>query len=207
MQDCESNFSDAMGTIDSLCVYCGSSPGRRSEYVEGAQSLARLLAGEGIELVYGGASVGVMGVLADAVLTEGGDVIGIIPEDLVEEEVAHEGLTELHVVDSMHDRKARMADFSDGFVALPGGLGTIEELFEVLTWAQLGFHQKPCGLLNVCGYYDQLSGFLDHAVSEQFLKEKHRSMLMIEEKPEQLLRRFQRYEAPQGGKWIPNESS
>lgn len=195
-----------MRTLNTLCVYCGSSPGRRPEYVEGAKHLARVLVAEDVGLVYGGASVGVMGVLADTMLADGGEVIGIIPEDLVDQEVAHNGLTALHVVDSMHDRKARMADLSDGFVALPGGLGTIEELFEVLTWAQLGLHRKPCGLLNVCGYYDQLSDFLDHTVSEQFVKEKHRSMLIVEEDPNRLLSRFKSYEAPHEGKWIGNES-
>lgn len=193
--------------VRQICVYCGSSPGKRPEYIEEAKKLAELLVREGIGLVYGGASVGIMGSLADTVLNNGGQVTGIIPEGLVSKEVAHNGLTDLQVVSSTHERKFAMAEQSDGFIALPGGLGTIEELFEVLTWSQLGFHQKPVGLLNVCGYYDHLSSFLDHAVSEEFVKQDHRHMLMVEENPQTLIEGFKNYEPPSVEKWIDREST
>lgn len=188
--------------IKRICVYCGSSRGRRMEYVEGAQKLARILVAHNIQLVYGGAQVGMMGIIADAVLEQGGQAIGVIPKNLVKKEVAHPGLTELHQVGSMHERKALMTELSDGFIALPGGLGTWEELFEILTWAQLGLHKKPSGVLNICGYYDPLIHFLNHAVAEKFVKERHRSMLLIEEDPVHLLARFQPYQAPSVKKWI-----
>nr|MDQ3828277.1 TIGR00730 family Rossman fold protein [Candidatus Tectomicrobia bacterium] len=156
-----------------LCVYCGSNPGSQPDYTEAARNLARVLVKRNIEVVYGGASVGIMGVLADAILAEGGHVIGIIPQALVDKEVAHRGLSDLRVVKSMHERKTLMAELSDGFIALPGGLGTLEELFEVLTWALLGLHQKPCGLLNIRDYYRSLIDFLDHAVAERFIKDVH----------------------------------
>jgi uncharacterized protein (TIGR00730 family) len=148
-----------------------------------------------------------MGVLADAVLSEGGKVYGIIPEELEEKEDAHDGLTELQVVRSMHERKSRMAELADGFVALPGGLGTLEELCEVLTWAQLGFHEKPCGLLNIAGYYDKLAAFFDHTVTEKFVKERDRALLIIENDPERLLERFEEYESPVEEKPAESESS
>lgn len=170
-----------------ICVFCGSSPGKQPEYIEVARKLAVALTKREIGLVYGGASVGIMGEIADAVLSSGGEVIGVIPQALVDKEVSHKGLSELKVVASMHERKAVMAQLSDGFIALPGGLGTLEELFEVLTWAQLGFHEKPCGLLNVNGYYDQLCFFLDHAVEEEFVKTSHRKMLLTGDSPEALL--------------------
>ncbi len=193
--------------MKNICVYCGSSSGKRPEYIESARQLAQELVARDLGLVYGGARVGVMAELANTVLAEGGEVIGVIPQSLVDKEVAHHGLTKLHIVDSMHDRKALMADLSDGFIALPGGLGTIEELFEALTWAQLGFHAKPCGLLNVCGYYDGLSAFLDHAVQEQFVKEVHRQMLLIEDDPGRLLGRFASYQAPHQDKWIGRQQT
>ena len=193
--------------MKNICVYCGSSPGKRPEYVESARQLARELVARDLGLVYGGARVGIMAEIANAVLAEGGEVIGVIPQSLVDKEVAHHGLTKLHTVDSMHDRKALMADLSDGFIALPGGLGTLEELFETLTWAQLGFHTKPCGLLNICGYYDGLSAFLDHAVQEQFVKHIHRQMLLIGDNPGFLLDRFARYQAPDQGKWIGRQQT
>jgi uncharacterized protein (TIGR00730 family) len=176
-----------------ICVYCGSSPGRNPRYREAAAGLGRNLSDRGLGLVYGGAGVGVMGAIADAVLACGGEAIGIIPESLAVKEL---------VVGSMHERKALMAEMSDGFVALPGGWGTIEEIFEVLTWAQLGFHDKPCGLLNVGGYYDGLFGFLEHAIEEQFVKPAHRQMLIMESDASRLLDRFEAYRAPKVRKWI-----
>ncbi|HET6591316.1 MAG TPA: TIGR00730 family Rossman fold protein [Xanthomonadales bacterium] len=185
-----------------ICVYCGSSPGRVPMYREAAAALGRALTARSLGLVYGGASIGVMGAIADAVLESGGEAIGIIPEALAVKEVAHQHLTRQHVVSSMHERKAMMAELSDGFIAMPGGWGTIEELFEILTWAQLGFHEKPCGLLNVHGYFDGLFAFLEHAVEEQFVKPEYRPMLIMEDSPEDLLERFDRYRAPQVRKWL-----
>lgn len=176
--------------MKTVCVYCGSSPGARPEYLDAATELGRLLACEGMRLVYGGACVGVMGRVADAVLEGGGQVIGVIPQGLMERDLAHQGLTQLHVVATMHERKAMMAELSDAFIALPGGIGTFEELFEILTWAQLGIHHKPCGLLNVAGYYDQLLAFLDHSVREGFLASEHRSLLQVDHGPKALLRRL-----------------
>jgi uncharacterized protein (TIGR00730 family) len=190
-----------------LCVYCGSNPGSQPDYTAAAKNLARALVERNIEVVYGGASVGIMGVLANAILAEGGHVIGIIPQTLVDKEVAHPGLSDLRVVKSMHERKTLMAELSDGFIALPGGLGTLEELFEVLTWALLGLHQKPCGLLNICDYYRSLIDFLDHAVAEKFIKDVHRAMLLVEEQPERLLERFERYQAPSVTKWFDRTSA
>lgn len=185
-----------------LCVYCGSSAGKKPGYAQAAQQLAEELVMRGIGLVYGGASIGVMGLLADAVLANQGEVVGIIPQALVDKEVSHTGLTDLKIVSSMHERKAMMADLSDGFIALPGGLGTLEELFEILTWAQLGFHHKPCGLLNIAGYYDGLTAFLDHAVDEQFVKPIHRSLLRVESCPVKLLDSFSICQPPVLEKWI-----
>ena len=179
-----------------ICVYCGSSPGVRPEYVRAARQLGQALVSRDIELVYGGGRVGVMGEIAHAVLEAGGEVIGVIPRGLVDKEVAFTDLSDLRVVPSMHERKALMVELSDGFIALPGGLGTFEELLEVLTWAQLSIHHKPCGLLNVCGYYTKLVGFLDHAVAEQFLQSQHRSMLVMDESPAALLDRFEAYQPP-----------
>lgn len=170
-----------------LCVYTGSRHGSRPEYHQAAETFGALLAREGVGLVYGGGRLGLMGVIADAALAAGGEVIGIIPQKLVDLEVAHTGLSELHVVDSMHERKARMADFSNGFVALPGGIGTMEELFEVWAWLHLGYHDKPCGLLNVAGFYDQLIVFLDRMVEEGFLRRDTRAMLFAEDDGERLL--------------------
>jgi uncharacterized protein (TIGR00730 family) len=188
--------------MKSGCVYCGSNPGRQPAYAEAARGLGAALVERGLGLVYGGASVGIMGVLADTVLQLGGHVTGVIPEALVQREVAHSRLAELRVTGSMHERKTLMADLADGFVALPGGIGTLEEVFEAWTWAQLGLHAKPCGLLNVTGYFDGLIAFLDHAVAERFVKEPHRSMLIVSDDPSLLLRRFETYEAPAVRKWI-----
>jgi predicted Rossmann-fold nucleotide-binding protein len=169
------------GSMKRLCVFCGSNVGRHPAYAEAAQDLARALVTRKIDLVYGGARVG---------------VIGVIPQGLVEQEVAHTGLPDLRVVASMHERKLAMAELSDGFIALPGGLGTLEELFEILTWAQLGLHRKPCGLLNIRGYYRRLIDFLDHAVAEQLLKAAYRALLLVEERPERLLDRFEGHRGP-----------
>ena len=190
-----------------LCVYCGSSSGRQPVYAQVARRLARAMVNRNIDLVYGGASVGIMGEIANAVLEEGGDVIGIIPKGLFRKEVAHTGVTELREVNSMHERKSLMADLSDGFIALPGGLGTLEEIFEIVTWSQLGMHRKPCGLLNVCHYYDKLIGFLNHAVTEQFIKEAHHSTILVDECPDELLEKFEVYEAPETVKWIDRKST
>src|SRR5512138_1376280 len=179
-----------------ICVFCGSSPGAYPEYIQAARQLGSVLASKKIGLVYGGAKVGMMGKIAEAVLEAGGEVIGVIPRGLVEKEVAFTGLADLRVVDSMHERKALMADLSDGFIALPGGLGTLEEFFEVVTWAQLGIHPKPCGLLNVGGYYNALMGFLDHMVAEKFVEAEHRSMILVDEDPGRLLRKFETYRPP-----------
>jgi uncharacterized protein (TIGR00730 family) len=191
-----------MHTIKNICVYCGSSPGRHENYAGAARILAESLVRRDIGLVYGGASVGIMGVVADHVLHLGGRVVGVIPEALVSKEVAHHHLTELHVTQSMHQRKTLMAELADGFIALPGGIGTLEEIFEIWTWAQLGLHHKPCGLLNVQGYYDPLHAFLDHTVAEQFVRPAVRSMLMVEDEPEALLQRFLDYRPPVVKKWV-----
>jgi uncharacterized protein (TIGR00730 family) len=185
-----------------ICVFSGSSPGHNPAYVECARALGALLAREGIGVVYGGANVGLMGALADAARTGGGEVIGVIPQRLVEREVAHTGLADLRVVGSMHERKALMADLSDAFIALPGGIGTLEELFEIWTWAQLGSHEKPCGLLNAHGFYDGLLSFLDHVVGEAFLRSVHRDMLLVADKPDAMLEALRAYRAPQVAKWI-----
>lgn len=188
--------------LKNICVYCGSSSGRSQIYTEQAELLARRLVERGIGLVYGGADVGIMGTLANAVLAAGGDVTGVIPEALKKKEIAHKNLTELKVTKSMHERKSLMADLSDGFIALPGGVGTLEEIFEMWTWAQLGFHAKPCGFLNVHGYYDHLSAFLDHTMKEEFIKPIHRRMLIVEKDSKALLDRFATYTAPVVDKWI-----
>jgi hypothetical protein len=186
----------------SVCVYCGSNAGARPAYAEAARRLGEELVARGLGLVYGGSSVGIMTVVADAVLERGGQVTGVIPEALVRKEIAHGGLTKLHVTSSMHERKTLMAELSDGFVALPGGIGTLEELFEAWTWAQLGLHGKPVGLLNVAGYFDGLVAFLDHAVREGFVREENRAMLVVSDDPAELLDRFESYRAPAVPKWI-----
>ena len=174
-----------------LCVFTGSYLGARPEYLAAAQALGRELAARGLELVYGGAHIGLMGALADTVLAENGRVVGVIPDRLVDREVAHHGLSELHVVGSMHERKAKMAELADGVIALPGGIGTLEELFEALTWRALNIHTKPCGLLNINHYYDLLLQFLQHTVDEKFLKAQYRALLLVEEHPGKLLDRLE----------------
>lgn len=188
--------------INRICVYCGSSPGNDPAYSRAARTLAQELCRQDITLVFGGGAVGIMGVVADAVLEGGGEVIGVIPESLAVKEVAHEHLSEMHVVASMHERKAMMSELADGFIALPGGWGTLEEMFEMLTWAQLGFHKKPCGLLNVEGYFDHLVAFLENAFQAQFVKELYRPLLMTSEQPSSLLEQFRVYQAPKVRKWV-----
>ena len=175
-------------SVKAVCVYCGSSRGADGAYVEAARSVGRLLAESGRTLVYGGGRVGLMGAVADAVLERGGRVIGIIPRSLLEKELAHQGLTDLRVVASMHERKAMMSDLSDAFLTLPGGLGTLEELFETWTWGQLGLHEKPYGLLNVAGFFDPLLAFVDRTIEQRFVMAEHRAMLLVGADPEQLLR-------------------
>ncbi len=185
-----------------ICVYLGSNPGNHPAYTEAAVALGQELARQGIELVYGGSSTGLMGRLADACLEAGGQVIGIIPKLLQEKEIAHKSLTELHVVNSMHERKQLMADFSDGFIALPGGIGTLEEFFEVLTWNQIGYHAKPCGLLDVNGYYACLTDHLDRMTEEGFVMPAHRGMVMTSPDPAELIELFRNYDPPHVEKWI-----
>jgi uncharacterized protein (TIGR00730 family) len=176
-----------------ICVFCGSSPGVRPAYGQAAQTVGRLLGRRGIELVYGGGHVGLMGILADACLNEGGRVIGVIPQALADKEVAHAGLTELRIVGSMHERKFVMAELSDAFLALPGGYGTWEEFFEVLTWSQLGIQRKACGMLNVDGYYDPLLDMADKALLDGFVRGMHRDLLLADVDPERLLDRLDEY--------------
>jgi uncharacterized protein (TIGR00730 family) len=190
-----------------LCFFCGSSPGLDTAYRTAAEDLGRMLVSRDWGLVYGGARVGVMGAVADAVLASGGEAIGVIPRSLVRKEVAHDRLTSLEIVGSMHERKQRMADLADGFVALPGGMGTLEELFETLTWAQLGIHSKPCGLLNVGGYYDPLLAFLDRAVEQRFVSPAHRRMVLVAQTPRALLDLVESYEAPHVEKWLDREET
>jgi uncharacterized protein (TIGR00730 family) len=190
-----------------ICVFCGSSPGTDPRYLEAAREMGRTLAGRGLGLVYGGGSVGLMGAVADAVLEAGGEVTGVIPQVLQIRELAHRRLTSLRVVGSMHERKALMAELSDGFIALPGGMGTLEELSEVLTWAQLGLHARPCGLLDVAGYYDPLIAFFDRAVGAGFLRREHRRLLVTGTTPAALLDQFQAFSPPEVERVIDRATS
>jgi uncharacterized protein (TIGR00730 family) len=190
-----------------VCVFCGSSTGNQDIYRDTAVAMGTLLAARGIGLVYGGGNVGLMGVIADAVLAGGGDVIGVIPRALADREIAHDGVTDLRVVDSMHTRKAMMADLSDAFIAMPGGVGTFEEFFEAVTWTQLGVHRKPCGLLNAGGFYTALAAFIDQAVSEGFIKPIHRASIVVDDNPERLLDTLARIELPDVPKWIGREET
>nr|MBO2509930.1 TIGR00730 family Rossman fold protein [Gammaproteobacteria bacterium] len=189
-------------SLRSICVFCGASPGARPAYREAAEALGRGLAERGITLVYGGGAVGLMGLVADAALAAGGEVIGIIPQSLKDAEIGHPGLTRLEVVDGMHARKARMAELADAFIALPGGLGTLEELFEVWTWGQLGYHGKPLGLLEVEGFYARLRDFLDHLVTERFVRPQHREMLQIASAPAELIERLAQWQPTVAPKWV-----
>jgi uncharacterized protein (TIGR00730 family) len=196
------DYRVAFGVIRSLCVFCGSSVGSKPAFIGAAIALGKVLAERRIRLVYGGGRVGLMGAVADAVLHNGGEVVGVIPQHLVDREVAHQSLTELRVVQSMHERKALMADLSDGFVALPGGLGTLEEFFEVWTWGQLGLHRKPYALLNVNGFYDPLVQFIDQLVEQRFVKPEHRRMLIVESDVAMLPVRLSEHRTPAVDKWI-----
>lgn len=188
--------------MNSICVFCGSNPGANPAYAAAARELGGALAGKGIRLVYGGGSVGLMGELADAVLAAGGRVTGVIPRALWAREVGHRGLDDLRIVDTMHERKALMADLADAFIALPGGLGTLEEIFEIWTWAQLGLHEKPCGFLNVDGYFTSLFAFLDRAVEDALLRPQHRAMAVVENDVGAMLTRLDAWQPPRVEKWI-----
>lgn len=196
-----------MRAIHRICVFCGANPGTDRAFAEAARLVGSLLARNKIGLVYGGGQTGLMGIVAEAALRAGGQVIGVIPHNLETKELAHRGLTELRVVSSMHERKAMMAELSDGFIALPGGIGTLEEMFEIWTWGQLGLHHKPCGLLNVNAYYDPLWVFLKGMVEQKFLRPEHWEMMMVDTNPEGLLERFLAYTPPQTHKWLERETT
>jgi len=193
--------------IHRICVFCGSNAGSEGVYADAARELGRVLAREGIGLVYGGGSVGLMGELADAVLGAGGEAIGVIPHALWAREVGHRGLTDIHIVETMHERKAMMAQLADAFIALPGGLGTLEEIFEIWTWAQLGLHAKPLGFLDVNGYYAPLMTFLDRAARDRFVRDEHRAIAVVENHPEKLLRKFDEWRPPRVQKWITHDET
>jgi uncharacterized protein (TIGR00730 family) len=188
--------------LSRVAVFCGSNPGARPDYVKGAKALGRTLAARGIGMVYGGSNVGLMAAIADEMQDELGDVIGVIPRSLVEREVANTSLADLRIVSSMHERKATMAELADAFIALPGGVGTLEEFFEIWTWAMLGMHRKPCALFNVAGYFDPLLEFLDRTVEEKFVRPVHREMVIVETDPMALLDRLEAYEPPNVVKWV-----
>ena len=190
-----------------ICVFCGANTGKRDQYSTAAKDLATELVSREIEIVYGGGRIGLMGVLAERAIELGGRVIGVIPESLATKEVAHDSISELIVVGSMHERKAKMAELSDGFISLPGGIGTIEETFEMLTWSQLGFHNKPCGIINVLGFYDKLIEFLNHISEEKFFMDIYRRMLIVETDPPALLERFEQYKPPQVKHWIAEDET
>jgi len=193
--------------MKSVCVFCGSSPGANGAYLEAARELGRTLADQGVRVVYGGAAVGLMGAVADAALEAGGQAVGVIPEFLFKKEIAHQGLTELVTVASMHERKAKMADLSDGFIALPGGMGTLEEFCEVVTWAQLGLHQKPCGLLNAAGYYAPLMEFFNRMTAERFIKEVHKGIVLCEDDPDALLEAMRAFTPVIAPKWLDRDKT
>ena len=196
-----------MPALSTVCVFCGSNGGADPAYVQAAEAVGRGLAGRGLRVVYGGGRVGMMGALADAALGAGGEVVGVIPQSIFDLEIGHRGLGDLRVVGSMHERKALMADLADAFIALPGGIGTFEELFEVYTWAQLGLHRKPLGLLDVAGYYGPLGAMLDHAVQQRFVRPETRAMLVLEESLDALLERFAGWEPPGVRKWIDRDET
>ena len=193
--------------MKSICVYCGSSSGAQPIYIEQARLLGSSIAQAGLALVYGGASVGLMGAVAYAALAAGGNVIGVMPTSLIAKEIDHKGLTEMHIVANMHERKAKMAELGDGFIAMPGGAGTLEEFFEMWTWSQLGYHTKPCGLLNVAGYFDGLIAFMKHTVEEKFVKAEHVDMVLVETEPQALLQRLANYKPIFVPKWVDRVAS
>ncbi len=193
--------------MKSICVYCGSSVGASEVYAQGARALAQQMVKDNIALVYGGGNVGLMGVIATEVMRLGGEATGVIPKALLDKELGHHGLTRLHIVKDMHERKAMMAELSDGFVAMPGGMGTLEELFEVLTWAQLGFHYKPIGLLNVDGFYDNLIAFIEHLVSQRFLTAEQSLLMMHDADPANLVQRFKTYKPSYTNKWADHKAA
>lgn len=193
--------------LQTVCVFCAAGDGRNPTYVAHARQMGRYLAESGRRIVYGGGRTGLMGALAEGALGAGGEVVGIMPKHLVDHEVAHTGLTELRVVASMHERKAMLADMSDGFLAMPGGLGTLEELFEIWTWGQLGLHRKPYGILNVHGYFTPLLAFLDHAVGEQFVRPEYRALLVVETDPAALIARMEAMEPPPLPRWVQRDTT
>ena len=195
-----------MRMLSSICVFCGSKRGAREEYAAATEALARYFCAKKITLIYGGASCGLMGLIADTMLANGGSVIGVIPESLVEYEIAHRNLTELHVVASLHQRKEKMFSLSDAFVGLPGGVGTLDEMFEIIAWAVLGVHVKPCGVLNIAGYFDKLAAFLEHVHTEGFMSAQDRQILISKSSPEELLQAFSEYQAPPA-RWTGNAKS
>jgi uncharacterized protein (TIGR00730 family) len=196
-----------MSILKSICVYCGSSPGASPVYADAARAMARAMVNDNIDLVYGGGKVGLMGIIADEVLRLGGKATGVIPQALMDKEVGHGGLTHLHVVKDMHERKAMMAELADGFIAMPGGMGTLEELFEMLTWSQLGFHGKPIGVLNVDGFYDGLVGFVQHLVTQGFLRTEHASLMMDAPDAQGLLDQFKAFTPSPHTKWLPRSTA
>lgn len=185
-----------------ICIFCGSNTGRGTAYAEATRNMVRVMAEAGMSIVFGGGNIGLMGVVAEAGLNAGAHVVGVTPRRLLEREMVHTGLSELHVVESMHERKVMMAEMVDAFIALPGGMGTLDELFEMVTLIQLGVQHKPCALLNVDGYFDQLRGFLDHAVDERFVNPAHRDMIVIDDDPARLIERLQRWTPPVTSKWL-----
>lgn len=191
--------------MKSITVFCGSNSGFRPEYAEAAKNLASHLVERNIRIVYGGGKVGLMGIIADEVMRLGGEVVGIIPDSLEQREVGHRSITELKVVGSMHERKALMAELADGFIAMPGGIGTFEEFFEILTWAQLGFHEKPCGILNVAGYYNGLLALCDHAVTEGFLRPVHRQLILEDTEAASLLDKMENFRPKPTEKWLDRD--
>jgi len=193
--------------VKRVCIFCGSSSGAEPAFPKAAQAMGELLARQRLGLVYGGGNIGLMGLLADAVLAGGGEVIGVIPQALLDKELAHRGLTKLHVVGSMHERKALMAELADAFIALPGGFGTLDEFCEIVTWAQLGFHRKPCGLLNVSGFFDAFLAQVEHAVEKRFIRAQHRELIHVEREPEPLLRRLLTAQPPAMHKWIDRDQT
>lgn len=196
-----------MSTLQSVCVFCGSNPGRDPVYERAARAMGETLAARRIKLIYGGGGIGLMGAIANAAMDAGGEVIGVIPHALRQKELAYHKLTELHVVDTMHQRKQMMADLSQGFIAMPGGFGTFEELCETITWAQLGLHNKPIGMLNVNGYYDGMLAMFDHAAAEGFVSQRHRQMILASPDPNGLLDEMMAYEGPPTEQWLTRDAT